>query len=60
MFGMGLSNVPRCGPLGDWLLSMQWKRFVTGPGALCKQERIRDKTASLRPNTRKNPASGLR
>lgn len=27
MFGMGLSNVPRYGALGDWLPSIQWKRL---------------------------------
>jgi hypothetical protein len=49
MFGMGSSNVSRCGALGDWLPSMQWKRLGKRTRERCVK-RNASESASLRPN----------
>jgi hypothetical protein len=49
MFGMGLNNVPRCGALGDWLPSIQWKRLGKRTRERCVK-RNASETPSLRPS----------
>jgi hypothetical protein len=49
MFGMGSSNVSRCGALGDELPSMQWKRLGKRTRERCVKGNVSE-TALLRPN----------